>query len=118
MPDENPVRLYVVTVSVEYVFASRETDRQKVDDEFNELFRSNHLLRDEIEDQPDTAVSPFTYLPGLYEMNSIPWGDVNKDDTTIEQYIAQGAAPQYEKLMSEMRAARERVKAAPPKDET
>lgn len=101
-PPEKPIKLYVVTVTREYVYASTFDSRLEVMHEFE-----GALLAGEFDDDAtgdEISAAPMTYMPAEWDADSIPYGSCVEGDTTVGQLIEAGAAPEYTKALDDLRA--------------
>lgn len=105
MSTRNTIKLYVVRIEREFVFASTASTIDGVSQQAERAYR-----RGEIEDDSDDdlTISPLSYLPGGYDKDSIPYGD-GDGDKTIGDYIAGGGAPDYVKMQEQLEAAHRRT---------
>lgn len=82
-------QLFVVTLTREILVVA--------DDAFEAQEMAQDAEREGDLEEPAAHAVEMSFLPGGWEMTSIPWGDRDETDPdrTVGKWIEMGAAPQY-----------------------
>lgn len=104
-----PKQLYNVVFSNEIVVLAENEDEAREVAEY--VLRERRL---EMGDDDVDAVSPMSYMPGDWDLASLPFKseDDESGDVTLGELIKAGAAPSYERMRKRLEAiaAKEKTK--------